>query len=591
MKQYIPKLTVKRWWIQDCALFLIAPSVVAIAAALNAMGLFQAFEWSVYDAFFKLRPLEQKDSRIVVVTIDDDDLASVKRASISDELLATLLLRLQQEQATVIGLDMYRDLAVGSGQEKLTEVFQSMSNVIGIRKISGSWVVQAPAILQEKNQVATVDIVEDTDLKVRRGLISVKHDDHIHLTLGPRVALEYLEEKGIFLERGENEHEIRLGKATFSPLNSNDGGYVKADTDGYQILLNYRGQEENFQTVSLRHVLSGEITENFFRDRIVFVGITARSVYDFFSTPYSRTDFFDKTRMPGVFIHANLASQIVSGAVDGRPFLRTIPETQEWLWALGWSLVSVFLSGHLLKHGRFFGVLVSYGGLMLMISVMIVCTVGCSYLAFLNSLWIPVIPTAASTIFSGLAMIGIYGQRLHQLAYRDGLTRVANRRYFDQILTQRIQFQGYLSIILCDVDHFKLYNDTYGHLAGDVCLQKVANAIKSAVRRSDSVARYGGEEFVIMLPATDQKSAFRIAERVVEQVRSLQIPHSSSKTAENVTLSCGVTTVLINEVLLQRSEWNAEAIIANADQGLYEAKEKGRDRAISQNFSLPLRSP
>lgn len=586
MKRYIPKSIVKRWWVQDFTLFLIAPSVVAIVATLNAMGLFQTFEWSAYDTFFKLRPLEQKDPRIVVVTIDDDDLASIKQASISDEILATLLIHLRQEGAAVVGLDLYRDLAVGSGQEKLTEVFRSMPNVIGIQKISGSWSIHAPAMLQEKNQVATVDVVEDADFKVRRGLISVQHGLDIHLTLGTRVALEYLDKKEIFLESSEKEHEMRLGKATFQPLQADGGGYVRADAAGYQILLNYRGQRKDFQTVPLRHVLSGEVTENLFRDRIVFIGITARSVYDFFSTPYSRKDSFERKRMPGVFIHANLTSQIVSGAIDGRPFLRTIPETQEWLWALSWSLVCVFLSGHLLKHGRFFGVLASYGGLMIMVSVLIVVVIGCSYIAFLNSLWIPVVPAAASTVLAGLAMIGIYGQRLHQLAYKDGLTCVANRRCFDQILTQRIQLQGYISIILCDVDHFKLYNDTYGHLAGDDCLQKIAGAIKSAVRHNDSVARYGGEEFVIMLPATDHKAALGVAERVLAQVRSLQIPHSSSKTTDHVTLSCGVTTVLVDDVLLQRSEWNAEAIIASADKGLYEAKEQGRNRAVSQDFSL-----
>lgn len=586
MEKYFLTSILKRRWVQDCALFLIAPSVVAISATFNMMGLFQTLEWSVYDTFIRLRPLEQVDSRIVVVTIDDDDLAHYNQASLSDDILATLLIRLQQEGAAVVGLDMYRDLAVGSGQEKLNEVFQSMPNLIGVEKLSGSWTIEAPTVLQEKNQVATVDIVEDADLKVRRGLISVQHGPKIYLTLGPRVALEYLENRGILLESGEKEHEIVLGKTTFQPLETNSGGYVQEDVAGYQILLNYRGQEKDFQTVSLRHVLSGQVEENFFRDRIVFVGITAHSVFDFFSTPYSSNASFKRTRMPGVFVHANLASQMVSGAMDGRSILKTVPESQEWIWALSWACISVFFSGYILKHGRLFGVLASYGGLMIVISLMIFATIGCSYIAFLNSVWLPIVPAAASTILAGLAMIGIYGQRLHQLAYKDGLTRVANRRYFDQILTQRIHFQGYISIILCDVDHFKLYNDAYGHLAGDDCLQKIAKAIKSSVRHSDTVARYGGEEFVVMLPATDHKAALRVAQRVVEQVTKLQIPHCSSKTADHVTLSCGVTTVLVDDKLLQCSAWNAEAIIASADQGLYLAKEKGRNRAISQEFQL-----
>lgn len=586
MKQYLPKVLVKRWWIQDCGLLLIAPGAVAVIAALTSLSFFQSLEWSIYDSFFQLRSEERADDRVVVVTIDDDDFQFTGQAPISDETLASLLMRLQQEGAGIVGLDMYRDLPVQPGQEQLEHVFQNMPNLIGIKKISSSWGINAPKSLQEKDQVAVVDVLEDPDLTVRRGLISIQDNGKIYLTLGARVALDYLRQKGIRLQAGDRPYEHVLGKALFQPFKSHDGGYVAADAAGYQVLLNYRGDRDRFQTISLSQVLDNNIPEGLFQDRIVLIGTTAKSQYDFFSTPYSESGRNDSTRMPGVFIHANLASQMISGALDGRPFIQTLSNSTEWVWALGWSLGSVFVSGHVLKYGRFFGVLTSYLGLSFILGGILLMMMMCSYIAFLMSLWIPIVPAGASVILSGLTMVAIYGHRLHQLAYRDGLTKVYNRRYFDQILTQRIQLPGYLSIILCDVDHFKLYNDTYGHLAGDACLQKVASAIKAAVRRSDSVARYGGEEFVVMLPATPPDTAFKIAEAIVCQIRSMNLPHESSKTAEYVTLSCGVTSVLIDDVLLQRSEWNAEAMIASADQGLYQAKDRGRDRAIVKTFNL-----
>lgn len=592
MKRYLPKVILKHWWVQDFGLLLIAPGAAAIVAALNSFSVFQALEWSIYDSFFQLRPPEKRDDRVVVVTIDDDDFKVTGQAPISDKTLATLLLRLQQKGASIVGLDMYRDLPVQPGQKKLEDVFWDMPNLIGVKKVSSAWGIAAPKILQEKDQVAVVDVLEDPDLTVRRGLIAIQDDeDNIHLTLGVRVALEYLEQKGIRLEQGEQPHERVLGQANFQPFKSHDGGYVSADAAGYQVLLNYRGDHNHFQTIPLRHILTNDIPEELFQDRIVLIGTIAKSQYDFFSTPYSKHGRNDSTRMPGVFLHANLASQIISSALDGRAFIQTLPNSTESVWVLGWSLVSIFISGHVLKYGRFFGIITSYLGLALMMGGMLLVMVACSYLAFLTSLWIPVVPAGASVILSGLAMIGIYGQRLHQLAYRDGLTKVSNRRYFDQILTQRIQFPGYLSIILCDVDHFKLYNDTYGHLAGDACLQKVANAIKAAVRRSDSVARYGGEEFVVMLPATSPDTALEIARQIVCQVSSMNLPHESSKTAECVTLSCGVTSVLVDDVLLQRSEWNAEAVIASADEALYHAKDRGRNRAVVQKFQLSPSCP
>jgi diguanylate cyclase (GGDEF)-like protein len=165
---------------------------------------------------------------------------------------------------------------------------------------------------------------------------------------------------------------------------------------------------------------------------------------------------------------------------------------------------------------------------------------------------------------------------LEKLSSLDGLTQIPNRHRFDIYLQQEwkrgIRSKEELSLILCDVDHFKWYNDTYGHQAGDLCLQKVAKAISNTVQRpADLVARYGGEEFVIILPNTHEKGALHIAETIRSQVKELAIPHEKSS-HQVVTLSLGVATLTPNPSI------TSEVLIQSADQALYQAKAQGRDQ-------------
>jgi diguanylate cyclase (GGDEF)-like protein len=176
-------------------------------------------------------------------------------------------------------------------------------------------------------------------------------------------------------------------------------------------------------------------------------------------------------------------------------------------------------------------------------------------------------------------------QELHRLASIDSLTQVFNRRSFDERVNQElwrlVREKAPLSLILIDIDRFKAYNDTYGHPAGDACLQKVAQAIGQAVQRpADLVARYGGEEFGILLPHTDSEGAVVVAERIRSQVRALDIEHVKSPINQRLTVSVGVTT------LIPRLDSTAEYLIQQADWALYEAKNAGRDRVqVYQNSS------
>lgn len=169
-------------------------------------------------------------------------------------------------------------------------------------------------------------------------------------------------------------------------------------------------------------------------------------------------------------------------------------------------------------------------------------------------------------------------QRLQELAIIDDLTQIANRRhfyeYFHQEWPRLLRENAPMSVILCDIDHFKLYNDTYGHLAGDECLQKVAHAIHSSVKRpADLVARYGGEEFGVILPNTLIEGAFTLAEEMRLNVHDMKIPHARSPVDEYVSLSLGISQVIPS------NDIDPEKLIAWADDALYDAKRQGRNRS------------
>ncbi len=172
---------------------------------------------------------------------------------------------------------------------------------------------------------------------------------------------------------------------------------------------------------------------------------------------------------------------------------------------------------------------------------------------------------------------------LEYLATYDSLTEVKNRRCFNEYLDTEwwrlAREEAALSLIMCDIDYFKLYNDTYGHQAGDECLRQVASVLRSAVKRpADLVARYGGEEFAVVLPNTDIEGAVRVAEFIRAEVRALQIVHAKSVVCEYVTLSLGVACCIPLPMSLPGT------LIAIADEELYRAKKTGRDRVSIATF-------
>src|SRR5919199_1091465 len=377
---------------------IIAPSIAGLVIAGSMAGLFNLLEWSMRDQFFRLRPVEPIDKRIVIVTIDESDIHYVKQWPMSDRVMAQLIQNIKAQQPRAFAIDVYRDLPVEPGHQELTEVFKSTPNLLGIEKISGNPIAPPPT-LAKLEQVGANDLVLDADGKIRRALVSIgKKDGTMQEGFGVKMALMYLEKEKLDLKIIDKEKEIYgLGKAVFVPLSGNQGEYTNADMGGYQILLNYRGGLKSFPTISMKDVLENRIPPGLMRDRLVFVGSKAPSLNDNYQTPHTSTLLSAGELTPGVAIHANLASQVLSAALEGRPMLRASVKPLNWLVILVWSGYSATLGSFYVRRRwvSVVGILIAGG---------IIITSG--YIAFLSGWLIPVFTPLLAVFASGVLSFG-----------------------------------------------------------------------------------------------------------------------------------------------------------------------------------------
>ncbi|GET37936.1 CHASE2 domain-containing protein [Microseira wollei] len=380
--------------------------VASLAILLRLTGLFQGMEWDVLDQFFRLRPLESPEPRIVIVTVSETDITNIGQWPIPDRVLVQAIKNIKARNPRAIGLDLYRDLPVEKGHEALVEMFKSTPNLIGIEKVVGPRIAP-PLVLSQLERIGFVDIVLDTDGQVRRGLLSVQRKQRVYRSLALQMALIYLKAEGVNGKQID-ENRWQFGKAVFQPFEPNDGGYVGADAGGYQILLNFRGLLDNFPTISLNDLLNNRIAPGLIENRIILIGATAESLNDFFYTPYSKSLFGAAERTPGVVIHANLIGQILSAVLDGRPLIKVWSKPKEWFWIFLWSLIGAGLTWQLQSwRALACSILFACLGLLLI-----------AYLAFLQGWWLPVVPPMVGLVGAAIALAILINKQLEQLQLR-----------------------------------------------------------------------------------------------------------------------------------------------------------------------------
>ena len=377
---------------------VISGSIAGSLILVRWLGLWQSLEWTALDWLFQNRPISGIDPRITIVTIDEPDLQNIGQYPIPDGILARAIANLKHHEPRAIGLDLYRDLPVEPGTRELSEILTNTPNLIAVEKLIGSR-ISPPPILAESDRVGLADQVLDKDGKVRRALLSERSpEDRLRFNLGLELALRYLKPEGIEA-KPLPDRSIQLGKTRLFPFQTNDGGYVRAKSGGYQILLNYWGRKEQFTTFSLTDLLNDRIPSEKLSDRVVLIGATADSINDLFQTPYR------ELHMAGVIIHANIASQLLNAALDGRPILRNWQEPLEWTWIWVWGTIGTALGWYFKEVSRI-AIATIFAGLGL---------IGIAYGAFLGGWWIPLIPALLSLILGAIALPLVAAKQLEKM--------------------------------------------------------------------------------------------------------------------------------------------------------------------------------
>lgn len=379
------------------ALWVGLASLVGSGAALGlrAAGWLQSSELAVYDRLVQQRPDKGPDARLLIVGITEADIQAQKRFPLSDRTVAQALQRLKTYQPRAIGLDLLRDVPQEPGHRELLAELKD-PRVIVITNIGTADNAPTPAPASVPAQrVGFNDLVLDPDSVVRRNLMFADTQDATLYSFSLRLALAFLAKEAIRPQplAGDSE-QFRLGQAQFRPLESDAGAYQGMDARGYQTLLNYRGRQVAEQ-VSLTDLLQGKVLPERVRDRVVLIGTTAANAKDLFFTPYSATEA-ESPRLPGVFIHAHMLSQILTAALDGGSLFWFWPDWAEVVWIVGWAVL-----------GSCVAQWVRQPLLLLLAEVGLAASVGAiAVLLFFQNGWIPVVaPLVALALALGTLIL------------------------------------------------------------------------------------------------------------------------------------------------------------------------------------------
>ena len=551
---------------------LAGATVTLLNMGVRHLGGLQSWELGSFDSLVRLQPDLGPDPRLLVVAISEADIQALGRFPISDKAIARTLTKLQKYQPKVIGLDLYRDLPQPPGnQELLTQL--KAPNVVGIDKLSDSdspGVPAPPGIPPDR--VGFNDLVLDGDGVVRRHLLSVSQaEQNTAFSFAVQVALLYFKDRVQPKNSPVHPHQINWGKAKFLPLTNDSGGYANLDARGYQIMLKYRSAKQVARQVSIRQVLNGEIDPSWVKNKIVLIGTTAPSTRDLFLTPYSPAQQ-QSPKMPGVLVHAQMLSQILSAVVDGRSLFWVWPEWAEILWNGAWAVIGGIVAWRI-QHPARAGLV---GGAALM------GLLGMSFGIFTGGGWVPLVSPALGLVVTG---VGVSAYRKLYDAFHDSLTGLPNRDLFVNFLGQAIAHTrgrpSYrFAVLFLDLDRFKVINDSLGHLAGDELLISVVLRLRASIGAADTVARVGGDHFAILVRNVDVGRAVDLADRIHQ---ALIVPFELKGQEVFVTASIGIA--LGGEPAATFRE-QPEHLLRDAHTAMYRAKALGTGRYQVFNASM-----
>jgi diguanylate cyclase (GGDEF)-like protein len=544
--------------------WLTSFAVTAFLLALRQVGGLQAVELFAFDRLVMMQADRGADPRLLVVEVTEADIRRQREWPMSDQTLANLLNQLQMGNPKAIGIDIYRDIPQGDGQQALSAALQK-PNVIAITGLGMSEddsIPPPPGMKPE--QVGFNDFVIDPDGILRRSLLfaSIEDDEPLY-SFALQLTLQYLGRQTAEPEAqfSADETALRIGTTEFLPLSPYSGGYDNINAAGYQLLLDYRSADSVARTVTLTEALEGKIKPEWIKDKIVLVGVTAPSMKDFFYTPYS-AEKHEEHVMPGVVVHAQIVSQLLGNVLDGQPTFWYWPQGAEIAWIWGWAMAGGWVVWRM-KRSALLGVTLLAG----LASIGGVCV-----LIFGLSGWIPMVTPALGLLLSSGALI------TYQVFYKsfyDSLTGLPNRALFVQQLKQALkkshesESQRSLAILLLDLDHFKTINESFGPRFGDTLLTLAAERIKAELPLTAQLARIGGDEFAVLLHnLADVNEATRVADTLYNQLsQSFHINEQSLTTSFSIGIA-------LNQ---SKNGEQAETLMQDAHRAMTRARALGKE--------------
>ncbi|NEQ56940.1 MAG: CHASE2 domain-containing protein [Moorea sp. SIO4A1] len=383
---------------------VIASFMVTLALmVVRPLGVIQPWELQAYDQFMRWRPDQGVDPRLLVVEITEedfqyqDDQGMKRKWSLSDAALAQLLDKLQAHHPRAIGLDIYRDFPVSEEYQDLANRLPRMDNFFAVCQASNPTdnnpgIAPPPEVPPER--LGFTDVVIDSDGVLRRYLWYATFNSdspcQTETSLSLQLALHYLAADGID-PKVTPEGEVQLGETTLRSLPGYAGNYSGTSNAGYQMLLDYRTPGDIAQRVTLKQILTDQFEPSWVKDRVVLIGVTAPSVRDDFSTPFTRNSN-QTIEMRGVFIQAQMVSQILSAVKDGRKLLWVWSQWGEFFWIWAWGSLGGFLV--LVCKRLVYGLGVGIANLVVLSGV--------CFVVFIQSWWIPLVPSGLAFVATGM---------------------------------------------------------------------------------------------------------------------------------------------------------------------------------------------
>ena len=394
---------------QVASVLFISLLVFTVTFGLRHIRKLESLELAAYDWLIRMNQTSSEmNPHIAIIGISEDDFRTYGWP-LTDARLAEALMMLSRYQPRVIGVDIFRDFEVPPGSDSLKSVWQNNPHIIGVMLGFGANDgIPPPFPLKNSDpfdmtegQVGFNDMLVDSGGTVRRGLLFIDNGKDFFYSFALRLALLHLKKEGIYpVPDPLNPHWIKLGQTTLKPFGENDGGYVRAEAAGYQFLIDFQESSSLFQIISLSDLYIGKVNPDQLRDKIVLVGVIARSVKDIFYTPLSRSAQ-PKQQVPGVVLHAHMVSQLLRYGHNQSTAIQTFNQTQEILWMLLWCFMGSAV-GNIFRSPWYFSLtaLAILTGLILAVNLL-----------FSGGLWIPMVPPIISFVLSSTLAIAVVSNR------------------------------------------------------------------------------------------------------------------------------------------------------------------------------------